>query len=98
MELDVIDEALDRLGGWDAAALADPELLVGLERVAARLEAVVARAAGAFDSSGQLGPRRGPDRPGLDHGQVPGPPGRGPTPGPEGTGAPSPGGDRLGLG
>ncbi len=56
MELDVIDEALDRLGGWDAAALADPELLVGLERVAARLEAVVARAAGAFDSSGNWAP------------------------------------------
>ncbi len=52
MELDVINEAFDRLGQWDVTALADPESVLALQRLAARAEALATRSVAAFDAAG----------------------------------------------
>ncbi len=52
MELDVINEALDRLCELDPSVLADPESIVALHQVAARAEALATGATAAFDASG----------------------------------------------
>ncbi len=52
VELDVINEELDRLGELDPSVLADPESIVALHQVAARAEALATGATAAFDASG----------------------------------------------
>ncbi len=52
MGLEALKEAIDGLVGSDAAACADPEAFIELERLAARLDAHLSAAAGAFDASG----------------------------------------------
>ena len=56
MELDIINEELDRLGGLDPSALADPESIVALHQVAARAESLATRATAAFDAAGDWAP------------------------------------------
>ena len=56
MELDAINEQLDRLAELDASQQADPELVIGLYRLVARAEAAAARSTAAFDASGNWAP------------------------------------------
>jgi hypothetical protein len=56
MELDVLDEALERLREMDRSALADTESIVSLQRSLARMEAIVSEATAAFDAAGNWAP------------------------------------------
>jgi hypothetical protein len=52
MGLETLKEAIDGLVGSEPSAYADPESFIELERLAARLDAHLSAAAGAFDASG----------------------------------------------
>ena len=56
MELDALNQELDRLAQLDPSVLADPDSMVALQRVLARTEAVVTRATAAFDAAGHWVP------------------------------------------
>ena len=56
MELDVLDEPLERLRGWGPSAFSDTESIVSLTRDLARLEAFVTEATAAFDAAGNWAP------------------------------------------
>ena len=53
MVLDDLERDLDRLAGSDPFSYGDPESIIALERVAARLEFCLARAVAAFDAGGE---------------------------------------------
>ena len=53
MVLDDLERDLDRLAGSDPFSYGDPESIIALERVSARLEFCLARAVAAFDGSGE---------------------------------------------
>jgi hypothetical protein len=53
MLLDDLERDLDRLAGSDPFSYADPESVIALERLAARLEFCVAQAVAAFDAGGE---------------------------------------------
>jgi hypothetical protein len=55
MLLDDLERDLDHLAGSDPFSYADPESIIALERLAARLEFCVARAVAAFDAGGEWG-------------------------------------------
>jgi hypothetical protein len=52
MVLEALTAALDELAGLEPADLADRDTFAELHRLSDRFEAVLTRAAGAFDSSG----------------------------------------------
>ena len=52
MGLEALKEAIDGQVGSEPAPCTDPESLIELERLAARLDAHLSAAAGAFDASG----------------------------------------------
>ena len=56
-DLDVINEALDRVGQWEVAALADPETVIALQRITARAESLLTRSVAAFDAASNFTPQ-----------------------------------------